>query len=189
LKISRFSLPKKSTHGKSFANKRILRTSSKLSKIARRYAITYSITQKCLGIVSSFFFIPFKNRFLSLLILSNGLICYTPALENQSFFQYFKTVSKLNTRFYKFQIFFNRIAYIKKLSLISLLELSPSKGAQYIRGVGAKGRLFAIDKIENTAIVELPSKLKKLFPLFSVCAIGRLMGEENRFFANTKSGY
>jgi ribosomal protein L2 len=60
---------------------------------------------------------------------------------------------------------------------------------QYCRGAGAKGRLFALDNEENTAIIELPSKLKKIFPLFSVCAVGRLMGEENKFFHNTKSGY
>lgn len=186
---SRFSLPSKSNRGRNSSNRRVIRTLGKMTRSLRRYSIAYTVSQKCLGIIASFYFIPFKNRFLTLLIFCNGLICYTPALEHQSFFQYLRIIPKMNLRFSKFKIFFNRIGYIKKLSSVSLLELSPLRGVQYCRGTGSRGRLFAMDRTQNTAIIELPSKLKKIFPLFSICALGRLMGEENRFFSNTKSGY
>jgi ribosomal protein L2 len=187
--MARLSLPKSSTRGKSMYGRRILRTSGSMTNSSRRFSLTYGTNQTCLGIVASFYFIPFKNRFISLLILSNGLIFYTPSIENQHPFQYFKSASKINLRFLKFHVIFNRIAFVKKLSSIALLELSHDRGVQYCRGSGAKGRLFAFDNEDNTAIIELPSKLKKIFPLFSVCAVGRLMGEENKFFYNTKSGY
>jgi len=187
--MSRLSLPKSPTRGKNISGRRILRTAGAMISSSRRFSLAYGTKQTCLGIVASFYFIPFKNRFISLLMLSNGLIFYVPSIENQHPFQYFKSASKINLRFLKSHIIFNRIAFVKKLSSVSLLELSNDRGVQYCRGSGAKGRLFAFDKEENTAIIELPSKLKKIFPLFSVCAVGRLMGEENKFFYNTKSGY
>jgi len=187
--MARLSLPKSPTRGKNISGRRILRTAGTMTKSSRRFSLSYGTDQTSLGLVASFHFIPFKNRFISLLILSNGLIFYVPSIENHHPFLYFKSASKINLRFLKFHIMFNRIAFIKKLSSVSLLELSHEGGVQYCRGSGAKGRLFALDNEENTAIIELPSKLKKIFPLFSVCAVGRLMGEENKFFHNTKSGY
>lgn len=139
--------------------------------------------------LGDFFFIPYKNRFLSLLFFKNGLVQYSISVEGHRFFQYFHLVPKRNRRFYKFSIYYNVICFIKKLSLLSMIEIVGGRGGQYCRAVGSKSRLFSIDKANEDVLVELPSKLKKTFYIFSVCAIGRVMGEEYKFWRNTKSGY
>jgi ribosomal protein L2 len=78
---------------------------------------------------------------------------------------------------------------IKKLSFISCIELLPGKDAQYCRSPGTKGKIIKFDKINHTVLVQLPSKIKKIFSYYSFGSIEPITMFEHKKYLNTKSGY
>ena len=60
---------------------------------------------------------------------------------------------------------------------------------QYIRSTGTKGKLIKIDKESHTVLVQLPSKIKKIFSYYSFASLSPISLAENKKYANTKSGY
>jgi len=78
---------------------------------------------------------------------------------------------------------------IKKLSFICFLELFPGLGVQYCRSSGAKGKLIKTDRSTRTALVQLPSKVKKIFSSYTFAFLGKISLDANKKFINTKSGY
>jgi ribosomal protein L2 len=75
------------------------------------------------------------------------------------------------------------------LIFISFVEIKPQKGAQYVLSAGCKSKLFTIDKQSFSCLIQLPSKVKKLFSCFSVALIGQNALFEKKKYFNTKSGY
>jgi ribosomal protein L2 len=91
-------------------------------------------------------------------------------------------------RFYS-KIFWSLLFLIKKLSIISFIEIIPEKGAQYIKSSGTRGKLFNIDKTKLRCLIILPSKIKKIFSCFSAALLGSNALYENKNYFNGKSGY
>jgi large subunit ribosomal protein L2 len=81
------------------------------------------------------------------------------------------------------------IFQIKKLSFISCLELLPGLGAQYVRSSGTKARIIKLDSSSHSALIQLPSGVKKIFSYYSFVMLGRLSLAENLNFLNGKAGY
>jgi large subunit ribosomal protein L2 len=108
-------------------------------------------------------------------------------MESQNRFQYFHFLGKQRQPRLPISRLFAFLGAIAKLSLVSLIELTPKKGAQYVRSSGVNSRLFAFDYARRTAVLQLPSKLKKTFSLYSVSGVSPLMGE--RLHINTRAGY
>lgn len=78
---------------------------------------------------------------------------------------------------------------IKKLSFISCLELLPGYGAQYIRSPGTKARIIKFDTTTHTALIELPSKLKKIFSYYSFTMLNAIALNLHKKCLNGKFGY
>lgn len=78
---------------------------------------------------------------------------------------------------------------IKKLTYVSLIEISPGKNAQYARSNGVSCRLIKFNNDNHTALVQLPSKIKKLFSYHSFAALGQVALPEQKNCLNSKSGY
>jgi len=58
-----------------------------------------------------------------------------------------------------------------------------------VRSAGAQSRLLIIDKLTLTALVQLPSKVKKTISYYSHVLIGKIALAENKKHKNTKAGY
>ena len=54
---------------------------------------------------------------------------------------------------------------------------------------GTKAKLFAMNFKFKTVTLQLPSKVKKIFSLFSATLIGPNLLLEKKYYTNTKSGY
>jgi ribosomal protein L2 len=81
------------------------------------------------------------------------------------------------------------LCQIKKLSFVSGLELLPGQGAKYSRSAGTKSKIIKFDGQSHSVLVQLPSKIKKIFSYYSFVLLGQLALPENKRYKNTKSGY
>ena len=118
--------------------------------------------------VAAFSFIPFKNKLLSLIFFNNGAVTYfltsnTHVIFSFTYFNKFKKLKKIK----KLKSFFLMIFQIKKLSFVSCLELLPGMGSQYVRSSGTKAKIIKLDKDTHTALIQLPSGIKKIFSYYS----------------------
>lgn len=78
---------------------------------------------------------------------------------------------------------------IKKLTFVSFLEILPGRGAQYALSSGVKARIIKFDTPTRSAMIQLPSGLKKIFSYYSFCMLGRIALYSNKNYLNGKAGY
>jgi len=160
---------KKSISGRNDSGKIIFRTKTSKLKKVNFFKINYKLNCLKLGSVLSFKFLPFKNKILSLVYFHNGSLSYFLNTKNHllfSIFCSFKQKKKILQKF-KIKTIFFMLFQFKKLSYISSVELLPNNGSQYIRSSGVKGRIVHFDKETHSALIELPSKVKKVFSFYS----------------------
>lgn len=190
LKHKFFFIKKKWLAGRNSNNGRIiLWTKKKLNKKIKYPLINYYFRYNKLGVISSFQFLQFSNKMITLVIYSNGSASYYLSTENFFLFDYFYLNLQYKIKRYKFKLYWTILLFLKKLSFVSCLEILPQKKSQYMLSNGTKGKIFAINNASKTALIILPSKLKKNFSLFSVCLFGAISLFEKKKFSNTKSGY
>jgi large subunit ribosomal protein L2 len=142
-----------------------------------------------LGFIAGFQFVPFKNRLLSLVYFANGAVTYylTSTLHELFLFIYknvSKTLRRVHIRSTHLMLF-----QIKRLSFVSCLETGVGRGAQYSRSPGTAARIIKFDAAAHTALLQLPSGIKKTFSYFSFAVLGKLTNAEHARYCNTKSGY
>ena len=78
---------------------------------------------------------------------------------------------------------------IKRNSIISLIELLPNAGIKYCRSSGCKSRLIKTDSSTGTALIRLPSGVKKIASLFSTAYLGQVSLPYKKYCTNTKAGF
>jgi ribosomal protein L2 len=123
-------------------------------------------------------------------LFSNGAASYINTTLNTKIFSYFFILKKKKKfRRLKHKNVLFMLGQIKKLSFVSLLELYPGKAAQYARGSGTGAKIIKIDIAIHTALIQLPSGVKKIFSSYSYAFLGKVaLRLSNRFVAN-KAGY
>ena len=106
--------------------------------------INYSCRYKQIALISTFRLIPFQNKLVSLLFFSSGSVTYLQAPESFKIFSfiYFPVKSRSSSikKLYNNPSLF-LLAYIKRLSRVSLVELYPGSGIQYVRSAGTSARI------------------------------------------------
>ena len=188
-KLKKLSIFKKSNSGRNDTGKIVIRTKTSILRKNKIIRANFNLRHVRLGFISSFQFIPFKNKLLSLIYFSNGSLSYYLTTENHKFFSFiYYNISKKLKRI-KIKNTFLMLFQIKKLSFVSCLELLPGKGSQYSRSSGTKSRIIKFDENTHSVLVQLPSGIKKIFSYYSFVMLGRISIFENRNFLNGKAGY
>lgn len=177
--------------GRGSTGKIIARTKTSFLLKKKTIQINYHLRSRRMGMILSFQFIPFKNKVLSLVFFNNGSFSYYLATETHKLFFYFYQIPIKRKKLKKFKLktIFLMLFQIKKLSFVSCLELTPGLGAQYIRSPGTRGRLLRLDKDNHTALVELPSKIKKVFSYYSFSLLDAISLNMHKKCYNGKFGY
>lgn len=103
-------------------------------------------------------------------------------------FIYHKTKKPFASRLFPNPTFYF-IYQLKNNLKVSLLELIPGKGAQYARSSGTKAHLIKIDLASHTALVKLPSGVRKIFSIYSLIMIGSVALRNKKLLKDTRSGY
>ena len=168
----------------------------------RNLKINYTYRSKYVGFIATFVIIPLQTKLLALVFFNSGYASYIPTTELHKIFMflyspfYATSVSLRDTeRFGKNvkNIFKNPMFFIlhqiKRNSIISLIELLPHTGVQYCRSSGCKSRLINTDPRKGTALVQLPSGVKKIVSLFSTAYLGQVSIPFKKYCTNTKAGY
>lgn len=180
---------KKQNSGRNDSGRIIIRTKTSFLLKKKITKINYNFRYLKLGFVSSFQFIPFKNKLLSLFYFSNGSFTYHLSNEFQKlfsfiYFNFSKKMSKIKIRNIFFMLF-----QIKKLSFVSCLELVSGKNSQYSLSPGTKSRIIKFDYENHSTMVQLPSGVKKIFSYYSFVMLGRIALPEHSNALNGKAGY
>ena len=81
------------------------------------------------------------------------------------------------------------MSQLSKNKPISLIELTPEKGIQYVRSTGCKGTIIKMDLRLQTSIIKLPSGVRKIFSTNSVGSDGCVALSFNKSLKNTKAGF
>jgi ribosomal protein L2 len=152
--------------------------------------INYNLSYLRLGFIAGFQFIPYKNKLISLFYFANGAVTYYLTAEPHELFSfYLLTTSYKKYKKFKFNKIILMLFQIKKLSFVSCLEIKEGKKAQYVRSSGTKAKIIKFDKDKRTVLLELPSKVRKLFSYFSFALLGKISMSLHSRSMNTKSGY
>ena len=179
-----------SNAGRGLTGRTVVFTKSRFLTRVRKPAINYKHRLRCLSFITTFRLIPFENKLVSLVITYPGFLTYLPATETAKIFQfmYFPVTNpRIKALFRRptFSLFY----YLRKLTLVSLLELTPGSGIKYARSAGTSAKVLKLDPATHTALVQLPSRVRKMFSLYSLVSVGAVALKEKRLLSNTRSGY
>lgn len=181
---------KVSKAGRGKSGRIVVWTKSSIKHRLRFPKINYSLRVRWLSVVATFRLIPFQNKLVALTFLSSGGVTYLQATDKFKIFSFSYFPSKsLSIRSYLPNPTLFTLVYVKRLSKVSLVELYPGSGIQYIRSAGTFARLIKTDLHFHTAVLQLPSGVRKTFSLYSLASLGAVSLRSKRLTANTKSGY
>ncbi len=176
--------------GRNKSGRIIIWTKSSIKQRLLYPKINYSLRTKWISLVSTFRLIPLQNKLVALSFLSSGSITYLQSTDKFKIFSFIyfpgKT-SKVKSDFINPILFI--LSYVKRLSKISLIELYPGSGIQYVRSAGTFARLIKTDIQTHTAVLRLPSGVRKTFSLYSIASLGVVSLKDKRLTSNTKSGF
>ena len=143
-----------------------------------------------MAIVSTFYLIPFQNKLVALCFLASGSVTYLQSTTQFNLLTLVKFPDRLKK---KSQSLLNPtisvMMYIKLLSRVSLLELYPGSGVQYVRSSGSFAKFIKIDWATHTTLMVLPSGVRKSFSLYSLGSVGAVSLKNKRLVRNTKAGF
>jgi hypothetical protein len=98
------------------------------------------------AIVSTFYLIPFQNKLVALCFLASGSVTYLQATTQFNILTLVKFPDRVKRRSQSLLTpTISVMMYIKLLSRVSLLELYPGSGVQYVRSSGSFAKFIKID--------------------------------------------
>lgn len=182
---------KLSKSGRNKQGRIIIWTKSSLKRRLLLPKINYSYRDQYIGVIGTFKLLPFQNKLTALVFFSSGGITYLQSTDKfkQVFsFVYFPTKYTKMRSLLPDPLLFT-LCYAKPLTKVSLVELFPGSGIQYIRSSGTSALLIKSDQKKHVAVLQLPSGVKKSFSLYSLASLGSVSLKIKKLTSNTKSGY
>merc|ERR1712060_521443 len=67
--------------------------------------------------------------------------------------------------------------------------MGPLKNIQYVRSSGSTAKLISKNKFTHTALVKLPSGVRKIFSIYTIAILGGSYFKQKKNLSNTKSGF
>ena len=176
---------------------------TKKSKLCRqrKFKANYSFRLRNIGFIASVIMLPFSHKLFSLFFLSSGSATYLPTTSNHKLFiltRLYSFNTKLDSFRNKLSLFFKKafilqgfylLIHLPRHKPISLIEILPGKGVQYVRSPGTSAKMTRLSKNLNTGLLTLPSGVRKIFSIFSISSLGANALSDNKLWANNKAGY
>jgi len=184
---------KKSKAGRcSHTGRIVIWTKSSILKRIKLPKVNYNFRSKEIGFISTFKLVPFSNKLVTLVVFSTGAYSYFPATEKTSIFStigVFYSKSRSSPESLKQSISYQFIRFAQPFKKISNLEVLPGKGVQYVRSAGSFAKITRLDTFNHTALIKLPSGVRKFFSLYSLMTEERCPLKLKRKLRNTRSGF
>lgn len=199
--FKKLTYSKKWNSGKTHSGRTVMRTKGSRLFKQRAPFINYSYRLTFISFIASFILTPHSHKMVSLLMGSGGTITYVQTTTTHELFRLVKMNSiaarakklKLmkstpNKKGFIYQLFFTLIQ-LPKNQFVSLIELKPERGIQYVRSTGVSSKILKMDSRTGLGLVRLPSKVKKVFSIFSIASLGAVALSNNKKFKNNSAGY
>ena len=209
INIKRLRYFYKNNSGRNDSGRTVIYTKSVRKFKILNFNINYSSRDKSLFFVASFILTKFRNKLIALLFFASGAISY---LQTTSKFNLFKLTrfkgSKRNSLIKKtrkrlpiqkkkpsrplwatFPTVKFLVKDLPKNKPVSLLEIKPLVGIQYIRSPGTKGLIRKMDSRISKSVVWLPSGVRKVFSTHSLGSEGAVDMHYHKYFSQRNAGY
>lgn len=176
--------------GRSSTGRIICWTKSSVKKKLKNVSTLHSWRYSNLGFISTFKLTPRNFKLLGLIVLSCGSHFYSSVTNKHRVlnFIYFKPIRHLRIDYLQRPTVF-KLYHVRRLSKVSMLELAPGQGIQYAVSSGCFAKIIKFNYKQHTALLTLPSGVKKIFSIHSVVLNRAIVLKKKRKTANTKSGY
>ena len=187
----RLTYRKKSNAGRSsLTGQTIIWTKKALTRRVKLQSINYSLRSTSPGFISSFSLVPFSAKLISLVIYASGSQTYLPNTPQMKMFSFITMRGKKKCPSYIHKFSQLTLIYLAPaFRKVSNLELLPGKGVQYARSAGSSAKVININKSNHTALVKLPSGVRKFFSIYSTLYLGPAALKLKRKAYNTRSGF
>lgn len=187
-----FKLRKKSFGGRNRSGRTTLWTRKSIKRRLFYCKINYHFRSPQLFFIQTLKILTPSHKVVASAYFASGSVCYLQATSNFNIFQIRYPLYR--TRFENFRImwpdpYFSLLRTIPRLSKISLVELYPGKGVQYIRSAGCAGKLVTFNWDKHTAVVQLPSGVRKLFSLHSIASYQATALSIKKYHQVNNAGY
>jgi large subunit ribosomal protein L2 len=198
LTAKKLTFRKKSHSGRSSLTGRIVVwTKGSLLRRVRLQKINYNFRTKTPCFISTFRITPFSNKLLSLAIFASGGCTYLPTTDHPQALKVFNLTSLKSARWTNAIRPYSRVRnpnytfihVTKPFTKVSNIELIPGKGVQYVRSSGTFAKIIKFSILTHTALIRLPSGVKKFFSIHSLLMLGACALKLKRKTANTRSGF
>ena len=128
-----------------------------------------------LGFITSFQLIPYRNLLVSLIFYANGCVTYYVKGVKHKAFKYLIFPRNRFERKLTKHAYISWIAFFKKLSILSLVELIPGSGVKYCRSSGTFIKLKKFNFYNKSAILKFQkTNVIKIASIFSVAMFGAI---------------
>ena len=201
LKYKKLLIKLKYNAGRNNTGRVVIRTKKSTIKNYTVPKLNYAFRYRNLGFFASFILIPKSHKLVSLLMLSSGCITFVPSTTDHQLFVLtrLKSISNQNydfgpnyailSQFLGFKNDFFTIGLLPKNKPISLIESLPTKGITYVRSTGSSARILKMNSLTSTALIKLPSGVKKVLSTHSLASKGKVSLPENKKCKNNKAGF
>ena len=201
IKFKNLTYFRKWNAGRNRSGRVVLWTRKSINRKNLMYSINYSFRSLFLGFIASIIILPFSNKLISLFFMSSGSVSYVQTTVNHKLFllsnfcSSLKKLSKRKTSIWlipdsaEIQNMFFLLKSLPRNIQVSLLELTPGKGIQYVRSPGTSAKMSKRDWKLNIGLLKLPSGVKKVFSTFSLASLGSVALPEKKNLKNNKAGF
>ena len=168
----------------------VIRTKQSLLRRVKLLRINYNFRLLDPGFVSTLTLVPFSNKLLILAHFPSGASSYLPATISSKVFAllWFKR-SRTSPKAFRGLEHHSTLRLAPMHKKVSNLELLPGKGMQYARSEGSFALITRVNSSNHTAMVKLPSGVRKIFSVYSILLLGPSALKLKRKLSNTKSGF
>ena len=165
-------------------------TKSSIKKVIKQPRLLQTYKYKAISYVTNLLIIPFLNKLVGLVFFLTGSFAFLqlPGNVTNFSFLYFKNQNPQLQTLFTNPIFF-KLHQLKTMMRISFLSSLPNKKIQYIKSSGSFGLLVSINMLNHTAIVKLPSGIKKIFSIYTLASLGAVSLSLKKKIHNSKSGF
>lgn len=199
-KLSRLSTRLKNLSGRTSSGRIAVFSKGSRSLKSRIVSTNKTFRDRSISFISGFVINPLTSSLKSVVYSSSGCISYLPATDQHFLFKltYFYSLYSIRSSLYKDTILLKKyikltpsffiIRRLPKNQFVSNLELLPGKGIQYAQSPGSKSIIVKMDTRTGSALIKLPSGVRKVFSIYSIGALGRPALRYNKEVNITSAG-
>lgn len=190
IKASRLYTRNSKVKGRFLNGRIICWTKAKTNKLIRQPRLIKIFNYISVSYITSLVIIPFLNKLVGLIFYLTGGFAFLQLPANKTIFNflYLKPKKTILSDFFPKPTFF-RFNQLKIMAKVSFLSSLPNKTIKYIKSSGSVGILMQLNLLNHTALVKLPSGIKKIFSIYTIVTLGAVSLNIKRKYTNTKSGY